>query len=212
INIWQSVVLVALFVIYMTYNVVSAIKEMKANKRLELLPVDVQKEELSKEHQFDAYLEKKSWLMIALFFVGAAAIAVGANLMVSTVSGICGKLNISEQIVSLTVVALGTSLPELVTALTSLKKNSTAISMGNVIGANILNGTIITGGSGLIAGGIIILEQDFASLMVTIAGVAVIMLIVCLPILFKQKTYRWQGISCLAIYGAYLAYSIASVV
>ena len=146
--------------------------------------------------------------MILLFIVGAAGIAVGANLLIDTVSAAAAKLNVSEQIISLTVVALGTSLPELITALTSLKKNNVEISVGNILGANILNATLITGGSGLIAGGLTVAASDFMPLLLSIGLAMAAAAVLIIPILIKGRTYRAQGITMTSVYVAYAAFMI----
>jgi len=203
ISVWQCAVLLAICVGFFVYNVLAA---KKASKRLE---TDVS----DGSQDYSEYLNKKTWLMILFFVLGAAGIAVGANLLVSSVKGICVKLGVSEAVIALTVVALGTSLPELVTTLTSLKKNSTEISLGNVIGANILNATLITGGSGLISGkGLVIAESEFWTTVVTVVFIIVVLAVVGVPVLFKKRTYRFQGIACLVIYAGYVGFLIYQLV
>lgn len=196
-NVWQSAVLLGFAVAFFIYNLTDAILINRRDKKNGVVVEDNQ-----------AAKKKNPALMIILFFVGAALIAVGANFLVDSVSAMAGKIGISEQIISLTVVALGTSLPELVTALNSLKKANTELSMGNVLGANILNATMIVGGSGLIAGGLTLPDVDFLSFLVTVVLLIAVLLVVSVPILFKRRTYRWQGIVMLCSYAGYLVFLI----
>lgn len=186
----EAIILLAIFVGYFVYCIVDAVRHPA--------------KELDKP-------TKKLWLIIVLLVVGAIGIAIGANLLVDSVSGIAGKMGVSEQIISLTVVALGTSLPELVTAITSLKKSNPELSMGNIVGANIINLTLVMGLSSIIAHGIDV-SGDFVTLIVSLLIVIVSLVIVAVPVFVKGRTYRFQGISLLAIYTAYLGYMIISAV
>jgi cation:H+ antiporter len=199
--IWQSIIMVAIFLGYMAYNIISAAKQMK------LVKADLGEEcEQSADNELAKYHDKKAWVMITLFVVGAVAIAAGANFLVDSVSGLCAKYGVPTDVIALTVVAFGTSLPELVTALTSLKKNSTEISLGNILGANVLNATIITGGSGIIGGGLII--TDVVTMVVTCILIIAVLVVLGVPILLKKRTFRYQGITMMACYLAYLGFLI----
>ena len=110
------------------------------------------------------------------------------------------------------VVVLGTSLPELITALTSLKKSNAEISMGNILGANILNATLITGGSGLIAGGLTVAAGDFLPLILSVGLAMAAAAVLIIPVLIKGRTYRVQGIVMMSLYLGYTAFMIMSIV
>lgn len=151
--------------------------------------------------------DKPLWKNLMLLIIGAALIAVGANLLVNNGTIIAEYLGVPETVIALTFVALGTSLPELVTAITALVKGHSDLSLGNVIGANLFNLVLVSGtaitirpfelpGEKLIAG-------MNASLVVDVPLVFIVMLILTLPALFKNKLYRAQGISLLIIYFAY---------
>ncbi len=207
VNVWQSAVLTAVCAGYFAYNIISAVRQSKQPAGGVLTEDSAQSASDSKD-EYAEYHKKKTWVMILFFVLGAAGIAVGAQLMVASVSGICAKAGVSEGVISLTVVALGTSLPELVTALTSLKKNSAEISMGNILGANILNATLITGGSGLIAGGLKVSADDMLSVIVTVAAIMALLILIGVPVIAKKKTYRFQGITMLGIYAAYVGFLV----
>lgn len=199
IAIWEGIILFALFALFMTLNIVDAVKKMKSGDN-------------KADEDEDDYKSKKPIIMIALFFVGAAGIAFGANLMIDSVSALASQAGISEQVISLTVVALGTSLPELITTITSIKKNNTEISMGNILGANVLNSTLILGGSTLIAGGIAIPANDMVSLMVSFGIIATLIAVLAIPVILKSKTFKWQGIVFESLYVLYLLFLVLQLV
>ncbi|MBE5757202.1 MAG: calcium/sodium antiporter [Clostridiales bacterium] len=198
IALFEGLILTAIFVVFMTLNIISAVKEMKANKGL--------------IEEDTSYKDKKAWVMILLFVVGAVGIAFGANLMIDSVSAIAEKAGISEQVISLTVVALGTSLPELITTITSIIKKNSDISLGNILGANILNATLITGGSVLIANGIDVPPTDMVSLMVSFGIIFALIAVLSIPIILKSRTFKWQGIVFESLYVCYLAFLILQLV
>ena len=144
---------------------------------------------------------------IGLLVVGAVLIAVGANLLVDNGTLIAQALGVPESVIALTFVALGTSLPELVTAITSLAKGHGALSLGNVIGANVFNLVLVSGVSVSLAPFSIPQESTLfginASLVMDIPVMWAVMLILTVPALLKGKLSRWQGILLLCIYAAF---------
>ena len=151
--------------------------------------------------------ERPVWLNLVLLVVGAALIAVGANLLVDNGTYIARELGVPETVIALTFVALGTSLPELVTAITSLAKGHGALSLGNVIGANLFNlvlvsGMAITVNPFQVPEGVQILGHN-ASLVMDIPVMFAVMLLLTVPAILKGKLRRWQGIALLIIYAAF---------
>ena len=146
---------------------------------------------------------------ILLLVVGAAFIAVGANLLVNNGTLIAQGLGVPESVIALTFVALGTSLPELVTAITSLAKGHGALSLGNVIGANVFNLVLVSGVSVTLAPFSIPQNSTIAgmnaSLVMDIPVMFAVMLLLTLPALIKGKLSRPQGIALLCIYAAFCA-------
>ena len=141
---------------------------------------------------------------ILLLVVGAVLIALGANLLVDNGLLIAQGLGVPESVIALTFVALGTSLPELVTAVTSLLKGHGALSLGNVIGANLFNLVLVSGVSSLLSPfsfpeGTTIAGHN-ASLVLDLPVMALVMCLLTLPALFKGKLSRWQGVTLLGIY------------
>lgn len=139
----------------------------------------------------------------------AGLIALGANLMVDNGILIAAALGVPESVIALTVVALGTSLPELATAITSLVKGHSALSLGNVIGANLFNLVLVSGVSVTLAPfGIpenAVIAGHNASLVLDLPVMFLVMVLLVAPPLLKGKLYRWQGVALLALYAGYCA-------
>ena len=139
--------------------------------------------------------------------IGAALIAVGANLLVENGTLIAQALGVPEAVIALTFVALGTSLPELVTAITSLIKGHGALSLGNVIGANLFNLVLVSGVSVTLAPFSIpqnsVLFGHNATLVLELPVMFAVMLLLTVPAMVRGKLSRAQGIALLAIYAAF---------
>ncbi|MCD7756288.1 MAG: calcium/sodium antiporter [Firmicutes bacterium] len=147
------------------------------------------------------------WKELLLLVIGAALIAVGADLLVDNGTIIAQQLGVPESVIALTFVALGTSLPELVTAISSLAKGHGALSLGNVIGANLFNLVLVSGVSVTLAPFEVpcsstILGQN-ASLVMEIPVMLCVMLLLTVPALLRGKLSRWQGVTLLCIYAAF---------
>jgi cation:H+ antiporter len=142
-----------------------------------------------------------------MLIVSALVIAVGADLLVDNAIIIAEMLNVPQTIISLTIVALGTSLPELVTAITSLMKGHGALSLGNVIGANIFNLVLVSGAAISINPFDVPADATFmgmnASFIFDLPLVFLVMGILTIPTIIKGKLQRWQGISLLCLYVGY---------
>lgn len=146
----------------------------------------------------------KSWLWLV---IGAAAIAGGAKLLVDSATVIARSIGISEAVIGLTLVALGTSLPELTTAVIALVKGHSALSVGNIIGANLFNIVLVSGVSVSLAPFDIPADKIIAgipsSLLVDTPVMFAVMSIMAFPALLCGKLFRIQGILLLCIYTAY---------
>ena len=144
---------------------------------------------------------------ILFIIVGAAVIAGGANLLVDSGTYIATELGVPDTVIALTFVALGTSLPELVTAITSLAKGHGALSLGNIIGANLFNLVLVSGVSTVISPFPVPSEATIAgmpaSYVLDIPVMLGVMLLLTVPTLIRQKLSRVQGILLLCIYAAF---------
>ena len=141
------------------------------------------------------------WIRIALLFaLGLIMMILGSRLLVDNGVIIAEWIGVPQGVISLTVIALGTSLPELVSSLTAIKKNHHAISVGNILGANILNIVSVIGISS-IPNDIPILSQN---MRIDFPFMIVLLLILILPTIKKNKLYRFQGLIMLIVYLIYI--------
>ena len=139
---------------------------------------------------------------IVMFIIGIAAIVVGSKLLIEYGSEIALLLGVPSAIIGVTMVAIGTSLPELITTLTAIRKKESSMSIGNIVGANIIDLAMILPICSVISDGkLTIAEQSYALDMPICFAMT---LIAVLPPLIKGKLYRWQGILMLALYTGYV--------
>ena len=187
----MGVIMLAMFVAYMIVNVL----------QMKNAPAEVHEE---------AEEEMSLPKTLGLLVVGAVLIAVGANLLVDNGTLIAQAMGVPESVIALTFVALGTSLPELVTAITSLMKGHGSLSLGNVIGANLFNLVLVCGVSQTLSPFHIPENATIAgmnaSLVVEIPVMLGVMALLTLPALAKGKLGRWQGVSLLCIYAAFCCF------
>lgn len=202
-----GIILLSGFVIYMVLVVWQMIREKKdagaESIRIEDGALDT-----------DAPEKAEPILKSVLFLVlGAAVIAVGADLLVDNGIIIAAALGVPETVISLTFVALGTSLPELVTAITALMKGHGALSLGNIIGANLFNLVFVSGVATTIRPFDVPAESTVGniptSFVVDIPVMLAVMAIMTVPALIRGKLSRVQGIGLLCIYAAFCAVQFA---
>lgn len=143
------------------------------------------------------------WKMLLFLILGAAAIMFGGDLTVDSAKEIALELGMSENLIGLTVVAIGTSLPELVTSVTAARKGESGLSIGNAIGSNILNILFILGLSSTIHP----LDANYFNLIDTamLLAIAVFMFGLCWS---SPKMSRSKGIVMILIYCCFMAYTI----
>ena len=143
------------------------------------------------------------WKLLLFIIIGMAAIAVGGKMVVSGASDIARRFGMSDNLIGMTVVALGTSLPELVTSMVAAKKNEVDMALGNVIGSNIFNILFVLGVAAAI--------HPVAFTMLNLIDASVLILMSGLVLLFcfkSKKLVRWQGAFMLVLYAGYTAYII----
>ena len=152
---------------------------------------------------------RKMWVELILLVVGAGIIAVGADLLVEHGQVIALGLGVPETVVALLFVALGTSLPELVTTITSLRSGHASLGVGNVIGANVFNLVLVSGVAVSLAPFEVPCENLLLdtglnmSLVLEIPVMLGVMSLMIFPALLGKKLARWQGIALLGIYVAF---------
>ena len=181
---WSAFVLWAIFLVFMVSNVIEG------------------KKTAGLEKGDDVYEKKDIPGKVIFFIIGTAAIVFGAEFLVSSGKTIASGIGISEAIIGFTVIALGTSLPELVTTLTAIRKKENSLSVGNIIGANIIDTTLILPLCAVINGTALPVEKinlvfDFP---ICIAACAVTII----PTIFQGKFKKWQGYALLTIYAVYM--------
>ena len=198
---WVGLLYLCVFVVYMI------VSTMQMKKHPELAEEAEDEEPEGKERTLAAEL--------LLLVLGAAAIALGARFLVDNGTKIAAALGVPDSVIGLTMVALGTSLPELITAITSLVKGHGSLSLGNVIGANLFNVVLVSGTAITISPFAIPAEKTIlgginSSLVIDLPVMLAVMSILCLPALIKGRLRRWQGILLLGIYLAFTVYQFVS--
>jgi len=146
------------------------------------------------------------WKSAALIVVGLAGLVVGSKLFVSGATTIATALGVSEAVIGLTIVAGGTSLPELATSVVAARKGNSGIAIGNVLGSNVFNILMILGLTGLICP----MQMKYISLV----DFSVMLGSMCLLWLFSRTRYtieRWEGALLTASFVAYIAWLLMNV-
>lgn len=180
----EGIFLMILFAAFLFWMVVSARKAsqntVQSQEQYKILPI---------------------WKCTLFILGGMAAIIVGGNLVVDSASGIASFFGLSDNLIGLTIVACGTSLPELVTSFVAAKKNEVDMALGNVIGSNIFNILLVLGIAAAISPITFITENiiDCTFLIAT----SVLTWLFCWK---SKQLVRWQGITLLMLYVAYVVY------
>ena len=188
----EGLVLISGFIIFMLVNTKEAKKAGAADKKLFVQ---------------DGESELPTWKRIlSIFLLAQGLLIVGATLLVHYGEQIAHAFNISEAVIGFTIIAIGTSLPETVTAIQSIRKKSGGLALGNVIGSNIINATLLLGVTSVISSGGLPISR--ATLFVSIPVLIGFTLIALLPMLFKQRAYKWQGVTLLTLYIIYILYLV----
>lgn len=146
-------------------------------------------------------LKNKWWFMFLITIIGLTLIIIGSNFTVNSATFIAKTFGVSDRIIGLTIVAFGTSLPELVTSAIAAKKGNNDIAIGNIVGSNIFNILFVAGTSALITS--VNFDLSFILDNVVSVAAAIILLLCCLR---KKKLTRFGGIILLLCYGVYFSY------
>ena len=200
ISVFGLVILGIVFVLYIAQEIVAIKNEIKYG---DIEEDNTQlKGEAYKAYKKSPQFKKDIFKTIFYYILGGLAVYIGATLLCDNGQKLAVDfLGIDPTIVGLTVVALGTSLPELVTAIISIKKDTPDLALGNMIGASFINATLMLGASGIISnaiGGALAFSLD--TLYISIPLTVLISLVIFVPTILKQKTYRWQGVALLSLY------------
>lgn len=149
----------------------------------------------------DEYEIRPIWQCIVYIVGGAAAIAAGGQLVVNAASAIATSFGMSQNLIGLTIVAFGTSLPELATSVVAARKHEVDMALGNVIGSNIFNILFVLGVAAAIHPMVFQMEN-----IIDIIVLVVMSIIVLCFAWTKQKLVRWEGFTMLVMYAAYVVY------
>lgn len=183
----EGVILLVVFAAFIFWMVQSALKARKINfagneEEYEILPM---------------------WKCILFIVGGMVAIIWGGNLVVDSASEIAANFGMSDNLIGLTIVACGTSLPELVTSFVAARKNEVDMALGNVIGSNIFNILFVLGVATAISP-ITFIQENMIDIIVLVA----MSLLVWIFAWSKNKLVRWEGVVMLLGYAGYLGYII----
>ncbi|WP_147539049.1 calcium/sodium antiporter [Anaerotruncus rubiinfantis] len=138
------------------------------------------------------------------FILGLSGILLGADLLVDNGERLARMMGVPEALVGLTFVAIGTSLPELITTISAIVRRESSLSVGNIVGANIIDITMILASCAFVSEGRLRVSAQTASLDVPVT--LVLMVIAVVPAVLHRRFARWQGILLLAVYGGYICH------
>lgn len=191
---WVGIVLLIIFLVYMIITVRQGFQNPDMDEPPAIKPWPL-------------------WRQILFLILGAALIAIGARLLVDNGTKLATLIGVPDSVIALTFVALGTSLPELVTAIVSLAKGHAALSLGNIVGANLFNIVLVCGMSVTIRPFSVPVEKLFlghnASFVIDLPLMFLAMAFVTIPALIRGKLSRAQGIILLVLYAAYVTFQFA---
>lgn len=185
-----SVLLMLVFIYYTYETIVSAKRNMSDQK------------EITKTEVQEKPSKKVVFINIMKFIFGAIGIVVGARLLIDNSIIVATSLGISEGIIAITIVAIGTSLPELITTITSIVKKQGELGVGNIIGANIIDLVMILPICSFICAGKLIITDQGRYL--DMPAMLIITLVAVIPPIFTKKFTKIQGFIMLALYITYL--------
>lgn len=182
---WGGIILLALFAVFLYMMISSAKKSRAAGEAAEE----------------DEYKIMPVWKCLLCIVGGGAAIAVGGKMVVDGASDIARSFGISDNIIGMTIVALGTSLPELVTSVVAARKGEIDMALGNVVGSNIFNILFVLGIAATISPMAYTMQNTIDAAV--LIAMTIMVLLLCMP---KKKMLRWHGALMLAVYAGYTAY------
>lgn len=185
-----SIALLAIFVVFIFENINSARRSMT-----EEIPAKAKIQRIRPD-------EKEITTNLLKFILGAVGIVIGANLLVDNGSELARLVGVSERIIGVTIVAIGTSLPELVTTITAIVKNQSSLSVGNILGANILDLSLILPLCNVVSGKPLPISP--ASAVIDLPACFIVGFIALVPALIAARFRRWQGALLLMVYAFYV--------
>ena len=186
-SVLESAMILVFFVIFLAENLIAGHREQGTEA----------------ESDVRAKIDAKAMVInIGKFVIGAAAIVLGAQLLIDNGSALARMLNVPDSIIAATMIAIGTSLPELVTTITAIRKKQSSLSVGNIIGANIMDLTLIMPLCALIQGKAMLVERQ--GMLLDIPACFVISAAALIPALVSGTFKRWTGYLIGGLYIVYL--------
>ena len=195
----SSLVLLAIFAVAMFDNVREAVATVRAEKAAN-----------AEGGEKERATGRSVIVNIVKFVLGAAGIVIGADLLVDNASLLASLCGVSDRVISVTIVAIGTSLPELVTTLTAIAKKQTDLSVGNIIGANIIDLTMILPVNMIAFGDRLPFSAQSAHL--DLPTCLLVGIVATVPALIASKFRRWQGFVLIGVYLAFVTVSCIGVI
>ena len=183
-----SAALIVIFWLFLWENVASARRSMK--------------EEAGTRNKKKISGRKEVVSNLIKFAVGAVGIVWGADLLVDNGSALAAMVGVPERVIGVTIIAVGTSLPELITTITAIAKKQSSLSVGNILGANIIDLTLILPLSAFVSGKPLPIAETSARL--DLPACLIVGCIAVIPAMIFQKFQKWQGMLLLAAYAGYL--------
>jgi len=198
VNVVISVLLLVVFVVSMTDNIIHAVKSAKDDSDDEV--------EIKPDHDTKTIIKN-----IVMFLVGATGIVLGADLLVGGGTELVNRSGNADlqRIFGVTIIAVGTSLPELVTTLTAIAKKESNLSVGNIIGANIMDLTLILPLSSIVSGQALPIASPLSQ-YIDLPACLLVGCIAIVPTLINKKFTRAQGVALLTVYTIYLVLTCTS--
>ncbi len=203
-TLWASLIMLVICIAFVAISVIQGRQEMNLKRPLEL-DNHAEKQVTKKDNKLMIINKKTIWKNVFFFFLGAACVILGSDFLIDGGSTIATSLHVPERLIAITLVAVGTSLPELVTTVVAVRKKEGGLMAGNIIGSNIIDLTLILPVCNFVSNGSFPVSNQ--CLMIDFPFLLGLSLIAIIPMLCKQRTYKWQGIFMLICYASYITVS-----
>lgn len=198
----DGVVLFALLILYVGFLIRQALVERKKALAADCVEEEAEEAPKGKIRAWYARMCGKAWFLIVITVVGLVCVIGGSDFVVDSATYIAQTLGIDERIIGLTVIAIGTSLPELVTSVTAARKGKTDIAVGNIIGSNIFNLLCVAGFTSILFP----LEFSLSFTVDALIALGATVLLAVLSYLPKHRIGRMGGVLLLVCCAGYFAY------
>lgn len=194
---FEGFIMFLILIIYSYYLIEISRRDAKLNNGVEILDEDLKEE-------YEEALASNVWKEVGFLLVGMIMLFFGGQLFVDNAVEIARGLNVDDEVIGLTVVALGTSFPELITSVIAARKKNTDLAIGNLLGSCIFNVFSILGITSMVKA-ISVSEAVISFDMVVMVGIMLLLL----PIMMsKKRVSSFEGVILLLIYGAYTFYKV----